>query len=178
MLGGKKRDDPMGGSNGWEEPRAAAPGPVESRPTQPAPVPSGEGSTFIARGSEFVGKLTFEGTVRIDGNVQGEIFSKGTLVIGPGALIKAAINVESCQIMGTVHGNVSARQKLELKKPGRLVGDIRTPTLVLEAGVVFDGNCKMENLGGAEAPRPAVPPREAPHGAPPVVPPAVPPKTA
>ena len=169
MLGGKKRDDTTG-PDPWDEPRAAAPSPAETRP-MPAPATPGEGSTFIARGSEFVGKLTFEGTVRIDGNIQGEIFSKGTLIIGPGALIKAAINVESCQILGTVHGNVNARQKLELKKPGRLVGDIRTPTLVLEAGVVFEGNCKMENLGGAEQPRPAVPPREEPRGPATVIPP-------
>jgi cytoskeletal protein CcmA (bactofilin family) len=163
MLGGKKKEEPMG-TTAWDDPRSTATGPVPAAaPTATVPAPA-EGSTFIARGSEFVGKLTFEGTVRIDGNVQGEIFSKGTLIIGPGAQIKAAINVESCQIMGTVHGNVNARQKLELKKPGRLVGDIRTPTLVLEAGVIFEGNCRMENLvqdqprAAASPASPAAPP--------------------
>jgi len=102
-------------------------------------------NTFIAKGSEFVGKLTFEGTVRIDGKIDGEIFSRGTLIIGPGADIKAKINVDSVMISGNVNGNVTARKKIELRAPARLIGNITTPSLVVEQGVIFEGNCKMDN---------------------------------
>ncbi len=155
MLGGKKKETQNpgdGGTTAWEEKPSATPAktkPVVTTTASPAASTGSRASTFIAKGSEFVGKLTFEGTVRIDGRVQGEIFSKGTLIIGPGADIKASICVDTCQIMGTVHGNVHAKKRLELAKPGRLIGDIRTPTLVLEAGVVFEGQCRMENLEGA-----------------------------
>lgn len=104
-------------------------------------------NTFIAKGSEFVGKLTFEGTVRIDGKVDGEIFSRGTLIIGPGADIKSKVNVDSVMISGNINGNVHANKKIELRAPARLKGNITTPSLVVEQGVIFEGNCKMENIG-------------------------------
>jgi cytoskeletal protein CcmA (bactofilin family) len=116
-------------------------------------------NTFIAKGSEFVGKLTFEGTVRVDGKVDGEIFSKGTLFIGANADIKAKINVDTVIIAGNVNGNVTARQKIEMRSPAKLTGNISTPSLVIEEGVIFEGNCKMDasNAAKAEAPTPSRP---------------------
>lgn len=103
-------------------------------------------NAFIGKNSEFVGKLTFDGTVRIDGKVDGEIFSKGTLIIGPGALIKAKINVDVVILSGTLQGNIFAKKRVELRAPGKLFGNIATPSLIVEQGVIFEGNCKMENL--------------------------------
>ena len=108
-------------------------------------------NTFIAKGSEFVGKLTFEGTVRVDGKVDGEIFSKGTLFIGSDADIKAKINVDTVIIAGTINGNVTARQKIEMRSPARLTGNITTPSLVIEEGVMFEGQCKMDSTSVAKA---------------------------
>ncbi len=108
-------------------------------------------NTFIAKGSEFVGKLTFEGTVRIDGKIDGEIFSKGTLVIGPGADIKAKINVDTVIISGNVNGNVTAKKKIELRAPAKLKGNMLTPSLVIEEGVNYEGNCRMEQNINASA---------------------------
>lgn len=108
-----------------------------------------EGNTFIAKGSEFVGKLTFEGTVMIDGKIDGEVFSKGTLIIGPDADIKAKINVDSVIISGALNGNITAAKKIELRAPARLKGNIHTPSLVIEEGVLFEGNCKMGNTPSA-----------------------------
>lgn len=112
-------------------------------------------NTFIAKGSEFVGKLTFEGTVRIDGKIDGEIFSKGTLIIGPGADIKAKINVDTVIISGNVNGNVTARKKIELRAPAKLKGNMLTPSLVIEEGVMYEGNCRMEKNIGDHEPAPA-----------------------
>lgn len=103
-------------------------------------------NAFIGKNSEFVGKLTFDGTVRIDGRVEGEIFSKGTLIIGAGASIKAKINVDVVILSGTLNGNIYAKKKVEMRAPGKLYGNITTPALAVEQGVIFEGQCKMENL--------------------------------
>lgn len=103
-------------------------------------------NAFIGKGSEFSGKLTFDGTVKIDGKVDGQIFSKGTLIIGQGAMIKAEINVSSVIISGNVEGNITAQKSVELRAPGRLKGNIKSPSLVIQKGVIFQGSCQMEGL--------------------------------
>src|SRR4029079_11161192 len=105
---------------------------------------SSEVTTLLGRGSEFEGKLSFEGTVRIDGKLTGEIFSDDVLIIGEGAEVKAEINVGSIVIEGSVQGNINAKRSVEIHTPGRVRGNIITPSLFLEHGVMFDGNCQME----------------------------------
>ena len=70
--------------------------------------------TLLGKGSEFEGKLTFEGQVRIDGKFTGQIFTKDTLVIGDGARVNAEINAGTVIINGTVEGNITATQLIEL----------------------------------------------------------------
>jgi cytoskeletal protein CcmA (bactofilin family) len=70
----------------------------------------GEINTLLGRGSEFEGKLTFEGTVRIDGKLSGEIFSDDVLVVGEGAEVHAEIDIGEIIIQGTVVGNIRARR--------------------------------------------------------------------
>ena len=102
----------------------------------------------------FSGKLTFEGVVRIDGKFEGEIFTEDLLLVGPGAEVKATLNVGSVVINGSVEGDVVAKASVEIKAPGRLRGNIVTPTLVIEKGVTFDGTCKMSQTP-AKAPPPS-----------------------
>jgi cytoskeletal protein CcmA (bactofilin family) len=104
-------------------------------------------TTLLGRGSEFEGKLSFEGTVRIDGKLAGEIFTDDVLIIGEGAEVSAEINVGSVVIEGTVHGNIQAKRSVEIRTPGRVRGNISTPSLFIEKGVVFDGQCQMEPNG-------------------------------
>jgi cytoskeletal protein CcmA (bactofilin family) len=108
-----------------------------------APV-SGEISTVLGKGSEFEGKLTFEGTVRIDGRMRGEIFSEDTLVIGEGAEVHAKLDVAEVIIQGHLVGDVHAKRGVEILAPGRVRGNLVTPALVIEKGVIFEGNCQME----------------------------------
>jgi len=100
---------------------------------------------LLGKGSEFEGKLTFEGIVQIDGRFTGEIFSKGTLIIGETARVKAEISVSNIVIMGDVAGNIRAHNCVELHAPGRLVGNIITPALFVQKGVIFEGNTIMES---------------------------------
>jgi len=119
-----------------------------------APVPVREAASnmnaLLGKGSEFEGKLTFEGTVRIDGRFSGEIFSEETLVVGEGAKIKAEVSVGSLVLYGEIIGNVKALQHAELHAPARLIGNLTTPSLMVESGVILEGTCKMENLGGGK----------------------------
>src|SRR5262245_34994181 len=124
---------------------------LNSRPMPPAvhsvpQTPQGEINTLLGRGTSFEGKLTFEGTVRIDGRLSGEIFSDDILVVGEGAEVKAKIDVGTLIVEGAVEGNVRAAKLIELHTPARVKGNLETPQLFIEKGVIFEGNCKMENL--------------------------------
>jgi cytoskeletal protein CcmA (bactofilin family) len=115
---------------------------VQVAARQPA---AGEITTLLGRGAAFEGKLTFEGTVRIDGRFKGEVFSDDTLVIGEGAQVEAQIDIGEVIIQGTVIGNVTAKRSIEIHAPGRVKGDLHTPTLQIDKGVIFEGRSFMEN---------------------------------
>jgi cytoskeletal protein CcmA (bactofilin family) len=108
--------------------------------------PQGEITTLLGRGSEFEGKLTFEGTVRIDGKLSGEIFSEDVLVVGEGAMVNAEIDVGVIIVEGNVTGNIRAKRAVELHAPARVKGNIETPSLYIDKGVMFEGFSKMENI--------------------------------
>ncbi len=100
-------------------------------------------SALLDKGASFDGNLTFEGTVRIGGKFKGEIFTKDTLVIDPGADVEAQIEANIVIISGTVKGNVFARQKILMHPPAVLKGTVTTPSLQIEEGVVFEGASYM-----------------------------------
>jgi cytoskeletal protein CcmA (bactofilin family) len=106
----------------------------------------GELNAILGKGSEFEGKLTFEGTVRIDGKFSGEISTNDVLVIGEGARVQAEISAGSVVINGEVHGNVRALNSIELHQPARVRGNLETPQLSIDKGVIFEGTSKMEAL--------------------------------
>lgn len=107
---------------------------------------TGEIHTIIGRGASFEGKLTFEGTVRVDGSFKGEIFTDDVLVVGEGARLEAEIMVGTLVVNGEIKGNVTATQGVELHQPAKVVGNIATPSIVIDKGVIFEGNCRMQNL--------------------------------
>jgi cytoskeletal protein CcmA (bactofilin family) len=114
----------------------------------------GEISTLLGRGSEFEGKLTFEGTVRIDGCLKGEVFSDDVLVVGEGAVVEAEIDIGEIIIQGTVKGNIKAQRSVEILAPGKVKGDITTPALQIDKGVIFDGRANMEGFEDKPASKP------------------------
>lgn len=121
----------------------------------------GEISTLLGRGSEFEGKLTFEGTVRIDGVLKGEVFSEDVLIVGEGARVEAEIDVGAIIIQGTVIGNIRAKRSIEVLAPGRVNGDVTTPILQIEKGVIFEGRSFMESFHTPDKTK-ATGPRSAP----------------
>jgi cytoskeletal protein CcmA (bactofilin family) len=112
-------------------------------------LPASEITALLGRGTRYEGKLFFEGRVRIDGVFKGEIKSDDTLVIGDGAEVHAEIDVATVIIRGgVVHGNVRASTALEIHAPGKLIGNIHSPSVFLERGVEFQGSCRMDALDG------------------------------
>jgi cytoskeletal protein CcmA (bactofilin family) len=111
----------------------------------------GEITTLLGRGSEFEGKLTFEGTVRIDGKLKGQVFSDDILIIGEGAYVEAEIDIGEVIIQGTVVGNIRASRGIEIHAPGRVKGDLTTPSLQIDKGVVFEGRSFMEEASSRAA---------------------------
>lgn len=129
------------------------PAPREVEMTEREVPKSAETSTasaFLGKGSRVTGKLVFEGTVRLEGQVEGEITAQDTLVVGETAVINAQINGTSIVVHGTIKGDVTARKRLEIHAPGKVYGNISVPSLVIHEGVVFEGQCTM---GGGDSQR-------------------------
>lgn len=153
-------DKNPGGKKTESEPQSVAqatkpalePAPVTvAPPPQPAakvevppPAPSTAGLVgYLYKGSRVTGQLSFQGPARIDGKVDGEVNCQGTLTIGEEAEVKAKITGQVVVIRGKVEGNVSAKERIELLAPARLIGNIAAPRLIMTEGVVFDGDCSM-----------------------------------
>lgn len=99
---------------------------------------------WIGRGIEVSGDITFTDRLQIDGKVSGKLSSEsGTLVIGEMGTVEAQLDVGVCVIQGTLQGNLIARSKVEIRKTGRVHGDLITPVLLVEEGAVFNGAIKM-----------------------------------
>jgi cytoskeletal protein CcmA (bactofilin family) len=102
-----------------------------------------EVKTLLGKGTRFKGVLTFEGIVRIDGDLEGEVISKDTLIVGEEASISADIKVGTIVINGSVTGNIVADNKIEIKERGVVSGNVKTPSIVIDDGGLIDGRCDM-----------------------------------
>jgi len=101
-----------------------------------------EETTIISRGVKIEGKIISSGNIRIDGEIQGDIFSESNVTIGQGAKVKGQINANVITIGGKVSGIVRAKDKLILDYKSYLKGDIFAKILVIDEGAKFDGKCK------------------------------------
>ncbi|MBI3059197.1 MAG: polymer-forming cytoskeletal protein [Deltaproteobacteria bacterium] len=106
--------------------------------------PEQASTSVIDQGCELEGRLTFVGTLVLNGKFRGELFSSDTLLVGETGQAEAEVQVGVAIVSGQVTGNLIARERVELRGSARIFGDIVTPVLVLEEGVVFDGRCKMK----------------------------------
>lgn len=100
-------------------------------------------TVILGEGSKLTGKFEFEGVSRIDGDFEGEIESKNTLIVGDSASIKADIKVGKLILEGKIEGNITAKEEILIHPTGKLYGNIETPALIIEKGGIFDGNSKM-----------------------------------
>jgi cytoskeletal protein CcmA (bactofilin family) len=113
-------------------------------------------TAFIDEGSEIEGRYTFRGTVMLNGKFKGEISSDDTLIIGERAVLEADVRAGRLVVNGEVTGNLRATERIDLKRPARVFGDVDAPVVVLEEGVLFEGHCRMTK----PSPVAEVPPRD------------------
>jgi cytoskeletal protein CcmA (bactofilin family) len=102
-----------------------------------------EVKAFLGEGTKFKGVLKFDGTVRLDGFLEGEIITNGTLIIGEKAHILAELSAGTIITLGKIEGNISASKKIEIRAKSQLIGNIKTPVLFIEEGASFEGQCEM-----------------------------------
>lgn len=100
-------------------------------------------SAFVGKGVDFKGTISYNGTVRIDGSLEGEIRTDGTLLIGEDAVIQAKITAGTIVCKGKITGDVVARERVKLRAPAIVNGSVKTPVLSMEDGVQFNGGLEM-----------------------------------
>ena len=105
---------------------------------------------------EIKGNLKFSGELNFAGKLDGEIQSEGALTLGDEGVIRGNIQLHSVVLRGKVSGNVSAKEKIEIKSRGELFGDLRAPKLVIEEGATFVGKCEVNPNKSSALPPPLV----------------------
>lgn len=103
----------------------------------------GQVETVIGKDTIFKGNITSKGTIRIDGQFEGDINTIGNIMVGDGALITAQLTARNATIAGTVHGNVDVSDKLELLSTAKMYGDIKVGVVTISEGATFKGSCEM-----------------------------------
>lgn len=112
-------------------------------------------TTIIGRGAVCNGNFSAEGSIRIDGTVQGDVTISGTLIVGVAGYINGDVNANVVIVGGEINGNVNAPEKTELTSTARMIGDIVTNTIVIDEKAVFQGNCNMNQDVSGKRPRPS-----------------------
>ncbi len=105
-----------------------------------------EVNTIIGEGTVLKGDVRVEGSIQVDGDFDGTIDATDTLVVGESGKVDGDATVANAVIGGKMYGNVFASGKIELQRGSQLLGDIKTRGLVIEDGVVFQGNCQMGDV--------------------------------
>src|SRR4051812_17496395 len=99
--------------------------------------------TLIDEGSEIEGKFSFTGVTMVNGRLRGEIVAADSLVVGEKGVVNASIRAGVIQVWGEVVGDLTASDRVELLGHSRVYGDVEAPTVVIEEGALFEGQCRM-----------------------------------
>lgn len=100
---------------------------------------------LISSGTDITGDVKSSGDLRIDGTLNGNLNTKGKVVIGPTGRVNGEVICKNSEVSGTVEGKITVHQLLILKVSSKIFGDIITAKLSIEPGAIFSGNCKMSD---------------------------------
>jgi cytoskeletal protein CcmA (bactofilin family) len=152
----KRQDEPT------PRPASAAPNPVSEAKKEPTPVstmpfkPESEsprGSATIGKAVKINGQIFSKEDLYVDGDVEGNVeLQEHKLTIGPNGKLQAGIRAREVVVLGQVHGNVEALDKIEIRKDARLVGDIKTARIIIEDGAYFKGSIDIVKIEQAKVP--------------------------
>jgi len=108
---------------------------------------------IIGPETKIVGNIETNGDIRIDGNIDGNILSKGKVVVGSNGLVKGEISCSNAEIAGSLNGKITVGDLLSLKASSKVFGDIKTGKLSIEPGAIFSGTCAMGASPGIILPK-------------------------
>jgi cytoskeletal protein CcmA (bactofilin family) len=106
---------------------------------------------MVAEGTRIEGQVLFDQVSRVHGILVGEVRAKigSTLILSETAVVEGNIDADIVMIDGYVHGDVTAKTRVVVSRTGRVVGNIKAPSLILEFGAYFEGRCSMEKFASA-----------------------------
>ncbi len=138
----------MFGKNTAETPEDVVKSPVIASPVlSNNHEESGDIIAFVGEEVTFKGTIRYQGTVRVDGRLEGEIYTDGNLIIGQKAVITAKIEAGMVTCQGRITGEILAKNRVKLLSPAVFDGSIITPLLSMDEGVMFNGSCNMPQKG-------------------------------
>lgn len=107
-------------------------------------IKEGRLSGYVGSGTMLTGETNFKSMLRVDGHLTGKVGSEGgTLVVGATGQVDANVAVAAAVINGTVNGDIVATERIELGRTAKVVGNVQTPSLMMEQGAILEGNCNM-----------------------------------
>jgi cytoskeletal protein CcmA (bactofilin family) len=112
-------------------------------------------NSIIGEGTRFKGEFDLNGLLRIDGDFTGVIRTKGKVLVGKNGRAECTVNAGTVVVGGVVRGEIVSTEKVIILSTGLILGNITTPRLIIEEGVIFNGSCKVTSP--AEAGQPAGP---------------------
>jgi cytoskeletal protein CcmA (bactofilin family) len=112
-----------------------------------------DAGTTIGEQSTFEGRFAIRGSLRIDGTFEGQALLVDQLAVGPKGRVRAAITATSVVVEGIVIGNIAASRRILLLATARVLGDLKTPELIIQDGVVLEGKCTISHVQIENTPR-------------------------
>jgi cytoskeletal protein CcmA (bactofilin family) len=109
---------------------------------------SSQGTTLIGRSAVMHGEISANEDLQIEGQFDGTInLQENILTVGPKGQVKAEIHARQVIVHGSVNGNVTAREKIEIRKTGHVLGDLVAAGVAIEDGAYFKGSIEILREG-------------------------------
>ncbi len=142
--------------------------PVMSSAPAPAPhFPESRGPAVIGKSVMIKGQIFSREDLTIDGEIDGSVeLHEHRLTVGPNGKLQAGVKAREVVVLGTIHGNVEASDKIDIRKDAKLVGDIKTTRIVIEDGAYFKGSIDIVRPEVKPTAQPAARPAPAPSPSP------------
>lgn len=114
--------------------------------------------SIIGPGMRVVGELETDGTIRIEGTVEGTVRAGKAVVVGKDGFVDGSVVTQDAVISGRISGQVTAESRLELQASCRIDGDVYARRMQLEEGAILNGNLHMGDPSGSSSATPSAPP--------------------
>jgi cytoskeletal protein CcmA (bactofilin family) len=133
--------------------------PMSSAPAPAPHVSDSRGPAIIGKSVMIKGQIFSREDLTIDGEIDGSVeLHEHRLTVGPNGKLQAGVKAREVVVLGTIHGNVEASDKIDIRKDAKLVGDIKTTRIVIEDGAYFKGSIDIVRPEAKPAAQPARPP--------------------